>query len=340
MATLKDVARECGMSIPTVSQVFGKRTMRFSEKTRKLVFDTAKRIGYRRHTGATNLASGKTNNIFILLPDTSSLATPRMSGFLGLTEAAAARNQQLSLACLRGGSIMNEPFMRRILLERFCDGIIFNSIHSEREADAIEGALRREGLPMIWMNMNRPLNTVCPDEGASAKLLAKRLHNFGHRHIMYFGVSSDNMHFSTIQRPEFLKREFLALGGRSVRRIDRWGSKGDFMEQAASFLSNPGDVTAMVFYSEAYLMRLSALSTSLGLQFPGNWQLAVFDAPADYSGGSVRLRLEAAPPDFGRINALAVEMLLKRIDSDGGDIPSVLVPPLHCKGETLWKAGH
>lgn len=61
MPTIKDVAREAGVSIATVSYVMNKRYELVSEKTRDRVLETALRMGYRPNTIARNLQAKRTN---------------------------------------------------------------------------------------------------------------------------------------------------------------------------------------------------------------------------------------------------------------------------------------
>ena len=61
MPTIKDVAKEAGVSIATVSYVMNNRNDMVSAKTRDHVLETAVRMGYRANTIARNLQSQKTN---------------------------------------------------------------------------------------------------------------------------------------------------------------------------------------------------------------------------------------------------------------------------------------
>lgn len=63
MPTIKDVAREAGVSIATVSYVLNDRKDMFSENTRHHVLETAKRLGYRPNIIARNLQSSRTKLI-------------------------------------------------------------------------------------------------------------------------------------------------------------------------------------------------------------------------------------------------------------------------------------
>lgn len=63
MPTIKDVAREAGVSIATVSYVLNKKNAFVSEETRQQVLETIDRIGYTPNVTARNLKSSQTRLI-------------------------------------------------------------------------------------------------------------------------------------------------------------------------------------------------------------------------------------------------------------------------------------
>lgn len=63
MPTIKDVAREAGVSIATVSYVLNNKGESISEETRHLVLEAAERIGYTPNITARNLRSSRTHLI-------------------------------------------------------------------------------------------------------------------------------------------------------------------------------------------------------------------------------------------------------------------------------------
>jgi len=63
MPTIKDVAREAGVSIATVSYVLNGKTEAISEETRGRVWDAARKIGYRPNVTARNLRSSQSRLI-------------------------------------------------------------------------------------------------------------------------------------------------------------------------------------------------------------------------------------------------------------------------------------
>lgn len=63
MPTIKDVAKEAGVSIATVSYVLNNKTESISEETRELVLEAARRIGYAPNVTARNLRYSQTRLI-------------------------------------------------------------------------------------------------------------------------------------------------------------------------------------------------------------------------------------------------------------------------------------
>ena len=68
MATIKDVAREAGVSIATVSRVFNASAV-VSEPTQRAVREVAARLNYWPNGAARSLITNRTQAIGVLLPD-------------------------------------------------------------------------------------------------------------------------------------------------------------------------------------------------------------------------------------------------------------------------------
>jgi LacI family transcriptional regulator len=68
MATIKDVAREAGVSVATVSRVFNDSEL-VSVDTRRTVREVATRLNYWPHGGARSLITSRTSAVGVLLPD-------------------------------------------------------------------------------------------------------------------------------------------------------------------------------------------------------------------------------------------------------------------------------
>jgi LacI family transcriptional regulator len=70
--TSRDVAREAGVSQPTVSRALG-GDPRISERTRALVVEAAQRLGYFPNTAAQTLITKRTSTVGVVVGDVSNL---------------------------------------------------------------------------------------------------------------------------------------------------------------------------------------------------------------------------------------------------------------------------
>ena len=71
ITTVKDVARECGVSVTAVSLVLNDRASNISQKTKEKILEKAKELDYHPDATARSLATKKTNTIGVIIPDIS-----------------------------------------------------------------------------------------------------------------------------------------------------------------------------------------------------------------------------------------------------------------------------
>lgn len=124
MATsIKDVAREAGVSIATVSRVLNDIDV-VNEDTKKKVLDAIKELGYRPNIVARSLKTQRTKTIGILIPDISSQFYPEI--VRGAEDVANIYDYNVIL----GNSdfdVEKEKEYLRVLKEKMVDGVIYIS---------------------------------------------------------------------------------------------------------------------------------------------------------------------------------------------------------------------
>lgn len=91
MATIRDVAREAGVSVTTVSHVFSGRR-RVAEETGRRVREVAERLGYRPDAAARSLATGRSTTVglYFQMSGEALLLNPLFSALLSGFSAEAA----------------------------------------------------------------------------------------------------------------------------------------------------------------------------------------------------------------------------------------------------------
>ena len=124
MATsIKDVAKEAGVSIATVSRVLNDIDV-VNEDTKKKVLDAIKVLGYRPNIIARSLKTQKTKTIGILIPDISSQFYPEI--VRGAEDVANIYDYNVIL-CNSDFDVEKEKEYLRVLKEKMVDGVIYMS---------------------------------------------------------------------------------------------------------------------------------------------------------------------------------------------------------------------
>lgn len=184
MASLDDVARAAGVSTATVSRALSGRG-RTSEATRERVRAAADELGYVASATASSLASGRAENIGVIVPlmDRWFFATV----LDGIAARLAPRGYDLTLY-----NLTDDPAQRRRLFETSLrrgrvDGLIVLSVAlTDDEVVALETL----DLPVVGLGVPRgELPALRVDDTAVGRASAEHLLALGHREIVHIGQS-------------------------------------------------------------------------------------------------------------------------------------------------------
>ena len=184
--TLKDVARECGVSSATVSFVVNNsRAVRAD--TRLRVLEAAQRMGYTANPLALGLSTGRSHTLGLLLPDLSpTLSLPIITGI----EKAATKNGYKILPVLHHDDI--EAALRTLpdLSARRLDGFL-STAWSAGEHPEIVSALPAVGLPYVVAFYRAApeagVDNVLVDHKHGGLLAGRHLQERGGKNIAFLG---------------------------------------------------------------------------------------------------------------------------------------------------------
>ena len=98
MATIKEIAKACGVSVATVSNILNKKPGA-SEATRNLVLKTAKEMNYMPNYVAKNLKARNTRSIGVIAEDMTIFSIPDIID--GITEYCEKVKYQILLTNLK-----------------------------------------------------------------------------------------------------------------------------------------------------------------------------------------------------------------------------------------------
>ena len=278
--TIKDIARECDVSLSTVSLVLNNNP-RISAVTREKVLAAVARHQYLPNDFARSLASRSSRALSVVVPHLNHVFSDVYFGELvsGIYERASELGYKVLLDVADLRFVRGREYAR-LLKSRRVDGMLFigASVH-----DTYLLEMEKAGFPFLLVNHHFPgarLNHVQVDYVAAARLAAEHLLRHGHRRIgLLLGT---NTHTG-----QDFHRAFQAIcrdGG--VREADLPWADGAFSEsggQAAAqwLLERRQDLTALMCGNDK--MALGALRHLLkrGLRVPADMSvMGVDDLPS------------------------------------------------------------
>ncbi|MFA6845965.1 MAG: LacI family DNA-binding transcriptional regulator [Sphaerochaetaceae bacterium] len=205
-ATIKDVAREAGVSIATVSRVLN-RLGNVNGKTSEKVMVAVLKLNYQSNQIARSLKTNTTKLIGFITPEVDNLFF--MQIFHNLEIELAPYGYSIIL-CSSDNSVEEEAKRFSMLLERNVDGIIF--VPATNDCSNLE-PLMREDVPVVMVDRyasGLDVDMVLSNNLSGAYQLTKALILEGHVRIGFIG---GNPHLNNaMQRFEGYRKAMIEAG--------------------------------------------------------------------------------------------------------------------------------
>lgn len=178
--TIEDISKKLKLSTSTVSKALnGYKDV--SEKTRELVTDTAKELGYQPSAAARNLRRQRTDKIgFVFNNSLMFISDYFAEVIVGATKAAETAGNNIVLYTNEGDS---PDSLIRLIRAREVDGFVL--VWNHVPADIVD-LLLEEGIPFVVLGrrVGHPqASWISPDNYSGAYQLMEHLYSLGHRSI-------------------------------------------------------------------------------------------------------------------------------------------------------------
>ncbi|WP_404816368.1 LacI family DNA-binding transcriptional regulator [Streptomyces thermolineatus] len=184
MVGIKDVARQAGVSVGTVSNVIN-RPEAVAEETRARVLSVIERLGYVRSESARQLRAGRSRIVAVLVPDMSNPFYVDVAA--GAERAARAAGLGVML-CTSAGDPSEEAEYLSLFAEQRVRGVLVAPVDPE---GGNLGVFGRHGIPFVTADRTLPGTPGCSvsvDDVAGGALAVRHLVDLGHRDIAYVGA--------------------------------------------------------------------------------------------------------------------------------------------------------
>jgi LacI family transcriptional regulator len=196
LATIKDVAREAGLAISTVSAVIN-RSAPVSGDAIERVQDAIRRTGYVPHGGARSLRSGRSNLIGLVLPN---IANPHFAAVAREVENICLAKGLTTVVFSTGQDALRESRVLTMMRLQRVAGLIVIPTRSDAQHGA--ALVDQIHVPTVLLDMQvegLPFDVVKTDNVEAGRLATEHLIGLGHRRIgMVVGIpglaTSDDRH--------------------------------------------------------------------------------------------------------------------------------------------------
>lgn len=206
--TLKDVARQAGVHISTVSRALNPGTRHLIRReVVEEILRVSERLNYSPNSAALSLKTNRSRSIGVIVPDiTNPVFPPIIRGI----EDALARHDYYAILANTDGGLDHEAKIAGLLRARGVDGLILASV--ERE-DEMVSRLADEGLPIVTVNRrvdDDAVSSVINDEDAGILDVLRHLSGLGHRRVA--SIAGPQAMSTGVARYRAFERHRTALG--------------------------------------------------------------------------------------------------------------------------------
>lgn len=273
MSTIKDVAREAGVSIATVSRVINK-SPQASKSAIESVTIAMKKLGYRPNAAAKALVSQNTNTVGVLVSDVSD---PFFGTLVKAVDKVAHENGKHTLIGNGYHDAQQEREAIELLINNRCEALI---IHSKALSDEELINFANEVKSIVLINRHIDAladRCISLDNFRGAYLATEYLIRHGHRNIAFI-----NSNHNIEDADERLKGYLAALKDNHINLpksyID-YGSPDNEGGEAAmtNLLTKSVDMTAVVSYNDNMAAGAIYVAQENGIPVPDRLSIVGFD---------------------------------------------------------------
>jgi LacI family transcriptional regulator len=310
MATYKDIQRETGLSLATISKYFNGRTV--LESNRVAIEAAAAALDFRPNAMARGLRSRRSGTIGVVLPALNN------DFHLTIIAGVEAALRSAGINVIVAASPSGQEDTVGLLLSQMVDGII--AVPSGHDIEPLRTAMQRVPVVLIdWAADELHTDGVFLDNAGAGAMAARLLLDHGHRRI---ALVAGHPSVSTMRLRASGFTERLAEAG--VAMPPEYRASGPLVvrtghDSISGFLAMRDRPTAIFCANyELTLGALIAINES-GLRLGRDISLVGFDGAELAQATVPRLTVIAQPTQD--IATGAAELLRRRLDASGPPLP-------------------
>jgi LacI family transcriptional regulator len=323
-ATMKDIARDLGVSVVTVSKALHNHSD-ISEPTRKRVLQRMKELNYQPNLSARALATGRTSLIGLIVPDLVH------SFFAQVARGLSAKLSAQGYSLIISSSDENVQLEKREIdqmLARRVDALILASTQSDINSFQ---KLRERGLPFVFLDRKIPgfaANFVGVDDVLTGTIATKHLIDIGCKTIAHIAGSNVSTaidreagYANTLAEHGLsLPPEYIVRSARGDEAGDRAGYEG--MQQLLKLSRRPDGVFCC---NDPIATGAMKAILEAGLRIPQD--IAIVGCGNVHYGDLLRIPLTSVDQDSVGLGASSAKLALNIIKQKSGANPKTILLP-------------
>lgn len=314
--TMKEIARETGFSVNTVSKAL-RDAPDLSAQTKRMIRDVAKRLGYVANNMASALRSGYSSVLALIVAD---ISNPFFGILCKEIEQQAARHNYTVIVFNTEEDPEKEDRAIRTALSQNVDGVLLAP--SQNGAEAVR-QLQAYGKPCVLIGRyftDRAADAVLYDDENGGYLAGKHLLECGCRNLLMINAPHNS---SAENRAKGFARAMTEVPGAKSRMLTVESPLGGVPSALRNaYEQEPFD--GIFAYSDLFAMKAVWVLEEMGVE-PGAVKIVGFDdIQSRLSLSRPLTTIGAGKAAFGQA---LVELLMKRISGDVSDFPVQQVLP-------------
>ncbi len=305
--TIREVAREAGVSVATVSHALsGKRPV--SARTRGRITRAIERLGYRPNPIAAAMATGRTYTLGIVVPD---IANPFFGELLAAVERTAAERGYSMIASSSELDSDLEARAVRTLYDRRADAIVYLPWSPEPTPALAEPT--GGGTPVVCLDEDlsgipETASVLTVDNARGGELAAEHLHDLGHRRV---GIVAGPLELPTARDRVAGFRLVLEVAEARLRAAEAYTVTAG-RAAARELLQAEPELTALFCANDLIAVGALGAARELGRNVPAELSLVGFDD--SFLASTVTPSLTTVRQPLARLGREATEIAIELIE--------------------------
>jgi len=318
--TIKDVARESGLSLATVSKVIN--GLPVGKNSRRKVDEAIEKLGYQVNPYARALKSSKTNTIVILMP---SMKHPFFAHLTDELVECLTREGYRSILMITNSDTENEQKCFSLVKSKLADGVIALTYNEGLEVD--------NSIPIVTIDrhLSEMIPCVSSDNFRGGEIAAKKLIELGCRKLLFLRITSKVSgepdrrcagfeHICNLRNIEY--RSVLVLNEDTEAPIYR------FLEE--HFSDGKMDFDGIFCNSDILAVRVKLFLENRGVRIPDQVQIIGYDGIINpFTGGYVCSTIEQP---LAQMAQAVITLLMNPVESTEG--MNIMLPVRYVPGGT------